>query len=96
MKKILKASTKAGSRWILAAKNNEGYELSDIYGKYSVNKKKTYCQCLDQYIDTKNSNNFRIISHNSNFFTVAWNEYGKEPKLHIKTAKNSYVILLNQ
>lgn len=96
MKKILKASTKTGFRWILAAKNNEGYELSDIYDKYSVNKKKAYCQCLDRYIDTKNSNNFRIISHNFNFFTVAWNEYGKEPKLHIETAKKSYVILLNQ
>lgn len=96
MKKILKASTKAGYRWILAAKNNEGYELSDIYGKYSVNKKKAYCQCLNQYIGTKNSNNFRIISHNSNFFTVAWDEYGKEPKLHIETGRNSYIILLKQ
>ena len=96
MKKILKASTKAGSRWILAAKNNEGYELSDIYGKYSVNKKKAYNWCLGQYVDTKNSNNFRIISHNSNFFIIAWNEYGKEPKLHIETGRNSYIILLNQ
>ena len=96
MKKVLKASTKAGSRWILAAKNNEGYLLSDIYNKYSVNKKKSYCQCLDQYIDTKNSNNFRIISHNSFFFTIAWDECGEEPKLHIETAKNSYVVLLNQ
>lgn len=37
MEKFLKASTKVGSRWILAAKNNEGYELSDIYDSYSVN-----------------------------------------------------------
>lgn len=96
MKKILKASTKTGSRWILAAKNNEGYELSDIYDSYSVNKEKAYKLVLNQYNSTENSENFRIISHNSNFFTVAWDEYGKEPKLHIETAKNSYVVLLNQ
>lgn len=96
MENFLKASTKAGSRWFLAAKNNEGYELSDIYDSYSVNKEKAYNWCLNQYNSTENSENFRIISHNSNFFTVAWEEYGKEPKLHIETAKNSYVILLNQ
>lgn len=94
--KILKASTKAGYRWILAAKYNEGYKLSDIYGKYSVNKEKAMNWCLNQYNNTESSENFRIISHNSNFFTVAWEEYGKEPKLHIETAKNSYVVLLNQ
>lgn len=94
--KILKASTKAGYRWIVSARNNEGSKLSDIYGKYSVNKEKAMERCLNQYNSIENSENFRIISHNSNFFTVAWEEYGKEPKLHIETAKNSYVILLNQ
>lgn len=96
MKKILKASTKAGYRWILAAKNNEGSKLSDIYGSYSVNKEEAMNWCLNQYNSTENSENFRIISHNFNFFTIAWNEYGKEPKLHIETANNSYVVLLNQ
>ncbi len=94
--KILKASTKAGYRWILAAKNNEGNKLSDVYGSYSVNKEKAMNWCLDQYNNTENSENFRIISHNSNFFTVAWEEYGEKPKLHIETASNGYVILLNQ
>lgn len=96
MKKILKASTKGGYRWIMDAKKNEGYKLSDIYGSYSVNKEKALKWCLNQYNSTENSENFRIISHNSNFFTVAWDENGKEPKLHIETAKNSYVVLLNQ
>ena len=94
--KKLKASTKAGYRWIISARNNEGYKLSDIYGSYSVNKEKAMEWCLNQYNSTENSENFRIISHNNNFFTVAWEEYGKEPKLHIETAKNSYVVLLNQ
>lgn len=94
--KILKASTKAGYRWIVAAKKNEGSKLSDIYGSYSVNKEEAINWCLNQYNSTENSENFRIISHNSNFFTIAWNEYGKEPKLHIETGRNSYIILLNQ
>ena len=96
MKRYLKASTKAGYNWILRANYNEGNKLSDIYGRYSVNKENAMKWCLNQYNSTKNSENFRIISHNSNFFTVAWEEYGKEPKLHIETASNSYVILLNQ
>lgn len=96
MEKFLKSSTKTGHRWILTAKRNEGYKLSDVYGSYSENKKKAYNWCLNQYNNTKNSENFRIISHNSNFFTVAWEEYGEEPKLHIKTASNSYIVLLNQ
>lgn len=94
--KILKASAKTGYRWIISAKNNEGSKLSDVYGRYSAEKEKVLEWCLNQYNSTENSENFRIISHNSNFFTIAWEEYGKEPKLHIETAKNSYVILLNQ
>lgn len=39
MKKILKASTKTGYRWILSARNNEGSKLSDIYGRYSAKKR---------------------------------------------------------
>lgn len=96
MKKYLKASTKTGSRWILAAKNNEGVKLSDIYDRYSAKKREAWEKCCQKYLNNIYSENFRIISHNSNFFTVAWNEYGKEPKLHIETGRNSYIILLNQ
>lgn len=97
MKKILKASTKAGYRWIVAAKKNEGSKLSDIYGSYSVNKEEAINWCLNQYNSTENSENFRIISHNSNFFTVAWEEIlENEPVLHIETAKNTYIVYLNQ
>lgn len=94
--KILKASTKTGYRWILSARNNEGSKLSDIYGRYSAKKEEAWKNCYKEYLNNVYSENFRIISHNSNFFTVAWEEYGKEPKLHIETASNSYVILLNQ
>lgn len=94
--KILKASTKAGCRWIVAARSNEGYDLNDVYGRYSNAKKEAYEDCFRKYASIDGAKNFRIISHNSNFFTVAWEEYGKEPKLHIETAKNSYVVLLNQ
>lgn len=96
MKRYLKASTKAGYNWILRANYNEGYKLSDIYGSYSARKEKAWKDCYKEYLNNVYSENFRIISHNSNFFTIAWDEYGKEPKLHIETGRNSYIVLLNQ
>lgn len=96
MKKYLKASTKSGARWILSAKRNEGYKLSDIYGSYSNAKDKAWKNCYKEYLDNIYSENFHIISHNSNFFTIAWKENRKEPKLHIETGRNSYIVLLNQ
>ena len=96
MVKYLKASTKGGYNWILRAKCKEGYKLSDIYGNYSARKEEAWKDCYKKYLNNTQSTNFRIISHNSNFFTVAWEEYGKEPKLHIETAKNTYIVLLNQ
>ena len=41
MQKFLKGSTKTGHRWIVSARNCEGYNLSDVYGRYSDAKKRS-------------------------------------------------------
>ena len=97
MKKILKASTKSGYNWILSARRNEGTKLSDIYGSFSARKENAINWCLNQFRSSKTSENFRIISHNSNFFTIAWEEMlENEPILHIETASNTYIVYLNR
>lgn len=98
MEKFLKGSTKAGYRWIVSAKNYEGYNLSDVYGCYSNAKKEAYENCFYKYYTmSKNSRNFRIFSHNSFGFSAAWEETleGKE-YLHIETPQNTYYVALNQ
>ena len=93
----LKASTKGGARWINAArKNNEGRNLSDIYSSWSARKDAAFNNCLYCYYCDKGEN-FHIISHNSNFFVLAWEQiYGNEPVLRIETGRNTYIIYLNK
>ena len=97
MKKILKASTKSGARWIVSARNCEGYNLNDVYGRYSDAKKEAYENCFRKYVSADGSKNFRIFSHNTFGFSVAWEETleGKE-YLHIETPQNTYYVALNQ
>lgn len=96
MQKFLKGSTKTGHRWIVSARNCEGYNLNDVYGRYSDAKKEAYENCFRKYASGR-SKNFRIFSHNTFGFSVAWEEIleGKE-YLHIETPQNTYYVALNQ
>lgn len=100
MKKILKASTKTGYRWIISARNYEGYNLNDVYGRYSNAKKEAYEKyenCFRKYASADGSKNFRIFSHNTFGFSVAWEEIWEgEECLHIETPQNTYIVVLNQ
>lgn len=96
MKKF-KASTKSGARWIVSAKKEEGYRLSDVYGSYSTAKTQAYENCFLKYVSANKSKNFRIFSHNSFGFSVAWEEFiENEEYLHIETPQNTYIVALNQ
>lgn len=97
MQKFLKGSTKTGHRWIVSARNCEGYNLNNVYGRYSDAKKEAYENCFRKYVSADGSKNFRIFSHNTFGFSVAWEETleGKE-YLHIETPQNTYYVALNQ
>jgi hypothetical protein len=97
MKKILKASTMSGARWIVSAKKEEGYRLSDVYGSYSTEKEKAYNDCFSKCVSAEKSKNFHIFSYNTFGFSVAWEEtIENEEYLHIETPKNTYIVALNQ
>ena len=71
-----------------SAKNFEGVYLDDVYSSYSSAKAAAYRYCRN-LCDKENGYSFRIISHNFNVFSVAWNT---DAGLRIETARNSYFI----
>ena len=84
----IKANTKKGEIMLNNARTNQGTELYQIYSSYSTAKAKAleYCKAL---CNEENGYNFRIISHNSQTFSVAWET---EQGTRIETAYNSYLI----
>ena len=93
---IIKSSTKKGNALLQTARNNQGYYLWQVYGTYSRAKESAWEWCRELCI-SENGENFRIISHNSNVFSVAWESNCFDgntvvPGIRIETRHNSYFI----
>lgn len=84
----IKASTKKGQTMLNNAKNHEGVYLWQVYGNASRAKENAWEWCFEQFTK-ENGRNFRIISHNTFAFSVAWET---EEGTRIETANNSYLI----
>lgn len=96
----IKSSTKKGWEMLNRAHhNNEGFNLWDVYGKVSQAKKNAWDYCYSLYCKENGATDFRIISHNSFTFSVAWDiintETGEFLGTRIETANNSYFIEYN-
>lgn len=90
---VIKASTKRGQALLAKARWNQGEDLDEVYGSYSSKKKDAWKDCKRQ-CEEEAGEDFRIISHNSNFFSVAWDfEYDGQPAVHIVTHANSFVVV---
>lgn len=95
---VVKANTKKAEELRARARYNEGRELYQVYGNVSSAKMKAMEDCKRWYLADKGEN-FRIISHNSFQFSVAWEfqwtnpESGEViPATRIETASNSYIV----
>lgn len=90
---VLTTKTKKGQNLLAKARSNYGEDLSDVYGRYSSAKAEAMKDCKE----TKNAESgwdFRIISYNTNFFSVAWDFiYDGKPAVHIITPANDYVVI---
>ena len=75
--------------------------LEQIYGKYSTRKRNAFEWCMNRYYEQGHNPDtplietceFRIISYNSNFFSVAWlvhNIRTHQWRLHVETYANTY------
>ena len=97
---IIRKESYKGSQVLGMASGFQGRELSDVYAKPSHQKQRAYKYCLEKFINTINSSNFHIASHNAQKFTVAWfGEYLHPetgeliPATFVETAENSYVVI---
>ena len=85
---IIKSTTKKGQTMLASAANREGVFLWQVYGKASRKKEAAWDWCYELYI-SEGGTNWRIISHNTFTFSVAW----ETPEgTRIETSKNSYLI----
>ena len=91
----IKANTKKAEQMLKRANYNEGYTLRDVYGNYSIAKENAYNRCLSECAKD-NGYNFRIVSHNSFSFSVAWDvinpKTGEIIGVRIETPQNSYYV----
>lgn len=85
---IVNASTKRGMGLIQSAMNNEGTTLNQVYGRASYAKQQALNHCLMQCV-MEGGRNFRITSHNTFSFSVAWET---AEGLRIETSRNSYLV----
>lgn len=96
---IINRNTKRGKALLAQTSNYQGFSLSDVYGSYSWAKGSAWQECFNKFQEDKKAYGFRITSHNSNFFTVAWDTEKIDadtgeiiPVRHVETAYNSYDI----
>lgn len=87
----IKASTKKGMAMLERASYNEGFKLWDVYGTVSQAKQNAWEYCLS-LCNRENGTNFRIISHNTFSFSIAWDV---ADGVRIETAQNSYFVQYN-
>ena len=93
----LKASTKAGQNIIAKASNYDGFWLRDVYDTWSTAKERAYNWCYDQFLQTENSEEFSICSHNTFGFTCSWfGTKAGENILRYETKDNSYLVWLDR
>lgn len=89
---IYSTKTQTGKKLIYKAAYNEGSELYHVYGSFSSKKAEAFDDCKKK-CEAEAGDNFRIISHNTNFFSVAWEfEYEGSLATHIITPANDYVV----
>ena len=92
--KTINGSSKRGQHLLARARRNEGTELYHVYGRISRDKMVAMDKCKEWCYQT-NGRNFRIISHNSFQFSVAW-EYDDpdtgEVMTRIETANSTYIV----
>lgn len=104
---IIKGSTVRGKNLLRRADSYEGYCLEDVYTNPSSAKYRAYNECYRWYLDCDEPDNFRVISHNTFQFSVAWEcmveyvnpktgEVTTEEATRIETAANTYVVLRNK
>ena len=92
--KVYKFKNKNGQRIFNRYLNNEGYSLSDVYGRCSEEKWSAWEYCLN-WCNSMDGRNFHICSHNTFGFSVAWctvDEDDMLDKVYVITPQSNYMV----
>lgn len=93
---IIKGSTRRGQELIKRAETDLGRSLYNVYTTFSQKKAEAYEDCLREKVEDK-GDNFRIISASGYKFSVAWEfSFEGHEATKIRTADNTYVVLLDE
>lgn len=84
------SNTARGKALLDRAIRYEGYNLWDVYERFSRAKEKAYEECINKCSE-EGGYSFRICGHNTSQFTVSWQVEGG---WRMETANNSYLIEL--
>lgn len=86
---IINGNTKKAQELRGRAIRYEGYDLDDVYGRWSWSKNRAYHECLDKCRE-EGGTDFRICGHCVSNFSVSWRV---ENGWRLETYRNSYLIL---
>lgn len=86
--KTINANTIKGQNLINAYNRARHSYLYEVYGSYSTSKAVAERDCIRKYLD-EGGEGYRLISHNCNFFSVAWRV---AEGLRVETAYGSYLV----
>ena len=75
-----------GSRW-------DGYDLNQVYDRWSEAKQTAYDEAYEMYCNSRNGVSFSICSHNSFGFTVSWLH---DDGLTVLTPTTEYLVIFNE
>lgn len=93
---IIKGSTRRGQELIKRAETDLGRSLYNVYTTFSQKKAEAYEDCLREKVED-DGDNFRIISASGYKFSVAWEfVFEGHEATKIRTASNTYVVLLDE
>lgn len=92
---VVSTQTKKGQGLMWSAKREQGFELSDVYGRCSQAKRDIWEQWWAEYCEDVNAGNFHICSHNCNFFSIAWHTMigGVTPATMLITPAHNYILV---
>lgn len=96
--KEFKLSQKSSDRIVQMYYRNEGVRLSDIFKTYSQEKEKAYQWCYEQFSKDEFASNFHIARCGTFGFIACWKSwhYEKGDYIRVETAKNSYIVWLDE
>lgn len=86
--KTINNNTKQAERYIDAYNRSKMYDLQDAYKKPSTRKTRANYECR-MMMESEGGHGYKIIAHNSSFFTVAWIAGNA---LRVETAYDSLII----